>query len=362
MMRTIAIIAVAAALAGCGLDDKFKGASGGGDDMAVVGTDDIGESDVNDLSGIMPLDFSGQAPADLTQLPTDLSGPFTWTAASGLTGNFRAGFALARNNVWVVGDGNLVIHSPGDGTWSTPVDTGVTGGKYSVIWGDRATGDLWIAGYDASTSVIVHTKDGTHWNKETQSTTLGSAVLALWGSSASDVYASGNAANGLLVHTTGNGVWGTAIGLQPNPNPVHYFLGIGGSSSSNAFFVGGRDVYRWTGSGGYNLEYQNATTNIVNYAVYAVSATDIYMAASNGIYYSKGNGQWAAQTTAVTATSVWGSGPTDIYVAGGGPYHSIGDGNWTSINVQNMYPNAVFGYDADDVYFVGNNAISHGHR
>jgi len=367
-MRTIAIVVTCAALVGCGLDDKFKGA---GDDMAIAESDDMAVADGddmvdvigNDLAGSLPPDFSGQAPADLSQLPADLSGPFTWTPATGLTGNFKAGFAVVRNNVFVVGEGNLVIHSTGDGKWSTPIDTGVTGGTWSAIWGDRSTGDLWIAGRDASTAVIVHSNDGVHFNKETQSATLGSSALAIWGSSATDVYASGNGANGLVVHTSGNGVWGTAIGLQPNPSPIHYFLGIGGSSSANVFFVGGPDVYRWTGSGGYNREFQNPTTNAINYSVFAVSPTDIYMGTDHGVYYSKGNGTWTLQTAATqTLTSIWGSGPTDVYGANGGCYHSAGDGNWNAITTGLMYPSAVFGYDKDDVYFVGNNAITHGHR
>jgi hypothetical protein len=332
-------------------------------DLAMASGDDMGTVEGNDLSGIPSPDL-WTPPADLSQLPADLSGPFTWTAATGITGNLRAGFALQRNNVYVVGDGNLVLHSSGDGTWSAPINTGISGGTWNAIWGDRATGDLWLCGSNGTPSaIIVHTKDGTTWNTETQSTSLGSACLAIWGSSSTDVYASGNGANGLLVHSTGTGVWGTAIGgLQPLPSPAHYWLGIGGSSSSNVVFVGGPDIYRYTGSGGINREFQNASTTVVNYSVAAVSTVDLYVGTDHGVYYSKGNGTWTGQMTTATLTRVWGSGPTDIYAANGGCNHSIGDGTWTAITTGVMYVNTVFGFDQDDVYFIGNNAITHGHR
>ena len=212
-------------------------------------------------------------------------------------------------------------------------------------------------------AVIVHTKDGTHFNTETQSTSLGSSCLTLWGSSATDLYASGNASNGLLVHSTGGGVWGTSIdGLQPIPSPFHYWLGMGASSSSNWLFVGGPDIYSYKGSGGYNREFQNAQTNQVFHSVFAVSPADIYVGTDVGIFYSTGNGSWTLQGSSMTGSRVWGSGPTDIYAAYGYASHSTGNGTWTAITTGISAPGGVFGYDQDDVYVFGNNAISHGHR
>lgn len=128
-------------------------------------------------------------------------------------------------------------------------------------------------------------------------------------------------------------------------------------------FVGGPDVYRFTGGVGVIArEYQHAITSTVFHSVFAVSPVDIYVATDRGLFYSKGDGTWTGQMTSLTESSVWGSGPTDIYAANGGCYHSDGSGTWTAITTGVMYPNAVFGFDANDVYFIGSNAVTHGHR
>jgi hypothetical protein len=323
-----------------------------------------------DLTDGPPADLG--VPADLAPIPSDLSPavmdlassdlatPLVWSAPMETGGGFLAGFALARDDVYVVGNGNVVVHSHGDDQW-LPVDTGVTGGKYFTVWGDRATGDLWIGGGGL---IIMHTTDGVHWAQETVTASPWSGAIALWGSSADDVYASGYGTP-VVVHRGNDGTW-TPVPFV-GPPPAYEIYGIGGSSATDVFFVGGTVVYRGSPAG-LTLDFYNPLGQTQHYNVLALSPTNLYMTSKFGIYHSKGDGQWDMepnQPTYADFLSIWASGPTDIYVTRVGAYHSTGDGTWTPFDVGiHGYgdPMAVFGYDADDLYLVSDDGIVHGHR
>lgn len=329
-------------------------------DMGASESADMTVAENGDMASAAPDDMAGERAADMTPMPSDLSGPFTWTKAN-VTGNFFGVWERSPSDVWVVGAGGLIMHSNGDGTWSAPI-TGIPAQDLHTIWGDPVTGDIWVGG---ASNTLLHTSDGVHWSQETLSQQLG-AVLSIWGTDHNNIWASGNGATGLLVHSTGNGVWGTAAGLQPNAGN-HYFLGIGGSGPTEIFAVGGNEIYKFNGTGWFK-DYTDSNTNTVFQSVTAVSATSIYATAGTGMFYSVGNGQWTNQTASTSWGSVWGSSASDIYATGGGAYpglaHSIGNGSWSQESLSGQcYGRAIFGTSKDDIYVVGsNNYILHGHR
>ncbi len=114
-----------------------------------------------------------------------------------------------------------------------------------------------------------------------------SSLLAVWASSATDVYIAGD--KGVILHGDGTG------SFTPQTNPV-------------------------------------ASTDRIN-GLWGSSKSDIYAVTSTGvIVHSIGDGTWQKQATSTTTVlkSVWGASATDVYVAGydGTMLHSTGDGVW----------------------------------
>ncbi|HZS41762.1 MAG TPA: hypothetical protein VFF06_33265 [Polyangia bacterium] len=328
----------------------------GGTDLTTLdlAASDLASEDLaaEDLAGV---DLAG---LDFSSPPSDLSGPFVWTPAT-VTGDFWGVWARP-GDVYAVGSAGLIIHSTGDGTWSTPRTSGTTN-RLRCVWGDPASGDIYVGG---ELNTLLHSTDGVTWTQEVLSTPL-DTINAIWGSSKSDLYAVGTHVGGEIVHSTGGGVWSTPQGTSPNPTA--FFDGVGGSSSSNLFAAGGRVIYRSTGNTNWAVDYTDAATNLNFFWVYAADATNIYVVGDHGIFYSTANGSWSNQLPGTLWESVWASSPTDIFAvgAGGTIKHSTGTaGSWADQNSGVIgLLRSVYGTSASDVYAVGaQNSIVHGHR
>jgi len=99
----------------------------------------------------------------------------------------RSVWAVAPDDVWVVGDAGTALHY--DGNQWTVEHTGVSAQLFAVT---AAGGDVWAGG---ASGVLLRRTNGT-WTP--QQTGTSRTIRTLWANSATDVWAGGEA--GLLMH------------------------------------------------------------------------------------------------------------------------------------------------------------------
>ena len=109
------------------------------------------------------------------------------------TTTLRAGWASAAgDDVYVVGDGGVILHSTDAGaTW--PAAASGTSAALRGVWGSSPS-DVYVVG--ASGTILHSTDGGATWVAESGNTSSG--LNGIWGSSASDVYAVGD--SGTILH------------------------------------------------------------------------------------------------------------------------------------------------------------------
>lgn len=165
--------------------------------------------------------------------------------------------------------------------------------------GDMAIAEMSIA-TDGSTTPDGSAVDGNvdlytppdllpAWSIETIPSSV-PLVDSIWGSSATDIYAVGEAGN--VIHTDGSGLW-TADGTT--------------------------------------------STNSLN-AVWGVSATEVYVAGNNGVWSGNGNGTWNQESISGVAVvyGLGGDGSGGVYAVGdnasdvGQIFHKPAGGSWTT--------------------------------
>ena len=252
-----------------------------------------------------------------------------WTTENILPASGNAIWGSGPTDVYLVGKMGIILHSTGDGKWTSQV-SGTTADLHA-IWGSGAS-DVYAAGTEGT---IVHsTGDGT-W---TQQRGGGGAIHVhyegIWGSGPADVYIAGGVAGSsqTLLHTTGDGKWEEQILLSDPGN----LSGVWGSSSQDIYAVG---TSAWSNDGG---------------------------GGSGGpvLLHSKGTGSWTGITTPTTHqggfSSVWLGGPGDVYVVGGptgeSSFRVSSDGKWTPVPADGY---TVWGLSSNDMYILSNKTLYH---
>lgn len=201
------------------------------------------------------------------------SGNGGWTAQTSYltTRVLRGVWGSSSSDVYVVGEGGMIFHGVGDGSWSEQ-NSGVFNVLYG-IWG-HGSADIYVVGRSGT---ILHSTGNGKWTAQASGTTA--HLFAVWGSGSNDVYAVGS--GGTILHSTGNGVW-TA---QTSGTTTYEFHGIWGSADNDVYVVGIKD-------------------NIM----------------LGTILHSGGNGTWTPENADPIKSlyGVWGSGSGDIYAVGAG--------------------------------------------
>lgn len=200
----------------------------------------------------------------------------------------------APDDVWVAGSSD-VFHWNGS-RWTTAVLPSPANPK--SVWA-LAQNDIWVVG-----DFAFHF-DGTRWTKH--STNAG-ALLAVWGDRANHVYAVGNKA---MAVWDGN-VWSPIV-----PNPPFRLWGVGGGSAG-AFAVGDYGSMTRLYGATWWSEYQS--TGSASSAVWAFSPTNVWVVGDavlrwNGATWSRVTGpanltsMWAAAPDNIWATAA----PSGLY-------------------------------------------------
>jgi hypothetical protein len=230
-----------------------------------------------------------------------------------------------------------------------PTDTACvapTNGTASCTSG--ACGFTCNAGYMPSgdSCVMGTVSSGLTWTQVASGTT--DDLSAVWGSGPNDVYAVGD---GIILHSTNGGTtWTPTVGTTD-------YSGVWGSSAANVYITGTSLIQSTNGGVSWNTNDGVGANNFVG--LWGASASDIYVLNSQTLYHTTNGGTtWAMPDfssgapgldlgipfpigSLVTASSVWGSGPNDVYISGDGLleqqaflFHSTDLGvTWSSINV-----------------------------
>jgi hypothetical protein len=289
----------------------------------------------------------------------DMSNGIAWTRTA-RTGVFRSVWMRSSDEIYVVGHGGLIIKFSG-GQWSAPLPSGTTE-NLETVWGDRATGDVWAGG--ANNTLIHSSNGGASWQQETFSYQPGS-VFCVWGTSKSDIYATGNSKLGLIIHSDGSGVWSTPQAIVTG-NASYYFKEIRGSSPTNlwAITANAAEVWKSTGDGNWSRDYVWPTppTNLFVH-IFVAGMNDIYVSSGRALLYSTGNGTWTQQLTEPTNV-VDGAGPTFIITANASSLlRSTGSaGSWMPILTLSDGFAASSVLNSTEMTLVGNGVILQGTR
>ena len=244
------------------------------------------------------------------------NGDDNWTSQSaGTSANLTGVWGSGPDNIFVSADSNAIRHSLGTGDWTSIVlDSGLT---FRGIWGFAAN-DIYVVGPGA-----VH-YNGTTW--DLQEITDSAPVLAIWGSSSTDIYVgTGVASSGRhIYHSEGDGSW-QAQGsmMQDSVNAVW------GSDANHVYAGEGRNVLFSSGDGQWSVQLTTPEEIALVMAGWSASATEVYACTQGGTFYrSNGQGLWSEaqiidpEQTLHTCSAMWGTGPDNIYLGTNrGIYH-----------------------------------------
>jgi hypothetical protein len=219
-----------------------------------------------------------------------------------------------------------------------------------AVWGSSAN-DVYAVGENG---VIFHSPGDGTWTQQTSGTTK--RLVAIWGSSATDVWVLASAdpgANAELLHSTGNGTW--SHHSQPGTSPA--VISLWGASASDLYVASG-NVYRNNGGTTWT-----PIPSVYAWYLYGFSATNVYFVSPSAIF--RWNGATAVEEAKSFANNfaslgcVFGSSASNIWVGGNKfVYHSSGIDDWT----QEAIPIWVFGLwgtGPNDMYAVGFSGAEH---
>lgn len=269
--------------------------------------------------------------------------------------------ACPANQLWgsgpndIYGAGNLgcIQHGSGDGKWQE--QTSDTGANLYGIWGSGPA-DIYAA---ADANVILHSTGDGVWKHENFQ--AGTTFEGVWGSGPNDVYAF----RAGYYHGTGNGMW------SAKPTPVSQsepIVAMWGSSATNVYAVGGTSlVYHSKGDGTPWASEEPGGTTFQD--ISGSGATDVYLVSFTQLFHSTGDGKWAEQKVpredGQLLASVYALSSSAVYVGGRGTlFRSGGDGRWFPQVIDPANPNltieGVWGTSPTNLYLATHFGVYHG--
>ena len=279
----------------------------------------------------------------------------SWSKAT-LPGSFAndllAVSGLSASSVWAVGKSGTVLYWNGS-TWSLQtIPSATTSKDFASVCAVDAT-HVWAVG----TSGTIIKFDGSVWSQQTS--TVGTDLTGVWGSSATNVYAVGAA--GVLLHSTDGTTWtslatpsggsnitgitgadathmwiiygstisfssnGTAWASQSVVPATQTFNGISAAPGVNFAVAVGikKSSAVFSAGAAWTNKPSSPVTPVANNAVYLVPTTTTGWAVGDGgliEHTTDGGTTWTVQTSGVTGnlTGVWASSTTTAWVVGRG--------------------------------------------
>jgi hypothetical protein len=244
---------------------------------------------------------------------TGISG---FTVITTLGGNaFRSIWGSGPNDIYVVGasgSGGSIYHNTGgpSGTWSPATTTD----QLSAVWGS-GPGDIFVAG---GTNLYHSPGGGAAFTPQPVPASFVASVL--WGSGPGDVYAAGDL-NGLAHYTTANG-WQTVTGLGSSR-----LIALGGSSASDIYVGGFHYLAHWDGNAWSSVSLPSTLSGNFIAGIWSSAPNDVYVVSANAGAIGHWDGkQWANQLLpsglpgGTFFSGVWGSAANDVYIVSNSTY------------------------------------------
>jgi hypothetical protein len=300
-------------------------------------------------------------PAEPTAQPALTAQPTSPASAQGIRG-FLSVWGSSSGDVFVTGyegeplAGNdsgragRILHYDGN-KWS-PMSAPETD-WLGNIWGSSAS-DVFASGYGGT---IMH-YDGRTWSLMESGTSR--TLLGLWGSSASEVFAVGD--SGTILHYDGS-KWsrmesGVDVGSQPT---YSWLIGVWGSSPNDVFAVGDRGIIVHYDGKTWSRMESHSFKDL--WGVWGSSGKDVFAVGEPGgpILHFDGN-DWSDMKSGTTyeLMGVWGTSSSDVFVVGENGTILHYDGNlWSPMNSGvTSYFESAWGSSASDIFVVGDeNAV-----
>jgi len=255
--------------------------------------------------------------------------------------------------------------------WDGATWTKVADGSFGGVWGASATGVFAVG----SGGLIVR-YDGRTATPMSSGTTAN--LVAVWGSSPRDVYAQScpqrywrdsRCSPKVLLHWDGT-EWAT-ISTEASGN------GIWGTSASDVYATGVTGWRHWDGA---SWSSQSSTDGLD--AVGGTSPADVHLAGcvrdysdcrvGGGVAWRRNGGAWERDTGNFWGGGVWASSPRDVYMVGGwildppgsgcraGVRHWDGEG-WSETQLsESSCTGAVWGTTPTEVFAAGSNGVYRG--
>ncbi|MBX3202552.1 MAG: hypothetical protein KF894_30780 [Labilithrix sp.] len=259
-----------------------------------------------------------------------------------LTNTFRVVTGSGAGDVWVAAATDLVFHSDGfqNGTaaWTrVPSVTPPERRAAPIYAGFSGAGGLMFGGQPfgletvARANLIVK-KPGAGpiaWEAAEGTAT----VNGLWAASADDVWLVGDnsiEAFGGLPWQRGFSAHGTRVGDELVWTPVEsqasvVLRAVWGSSASDVWAVGDKGTVRHVGAGGAEWNVVGAPTRENLRAIWGAAANDVWAVGELGTILHWDGATWKASVAAFPVNrrrphlyGVWGSGPKDVWIVGDG--------------------------------------------
>lgn len=318
---------------------------------SLAGVSGTGPNDIYAVGSVVILHFDGAS----------------WSPVKiiGATQTFLGVWAASDTAIFAVGDSGQLWKSDGGGAGFQLVGQVLGGVRCFGVWGSSNTNVL----ASCENGEVLH-YNGTAVNTITSdTTTTTSALNAIWGTSASSIYAVGDGPT-ILQSTDGGVTWSPqSTGFLGNLRSV--------SGTAANIFAGGEQgtILHSTGTTWSNS--LGELTDDFN-SVWGTGSTNAYAVGGGGVVAHYNGTAWTNTATldAGSLNTIWGSGAGDIYTAGLGDgadlkvivYHSSNGTTWTpdsvlvsaGTGIDNV--NAIWGASSSSVYAVGDaGLILHGH-
>jgi hypothetical protein len=275
------------------------------------------------------------------------------TPLGNVIGRFNGIFGTSGSHVRAVGQttgggaGIVAWHWDGS-TWSDR-SGGVIPMAFGGSWGSGPD-DVWAV---SDRLGIVHF-DGTQWTDESVGLSSGQGFFSIWGSAADDIWAVGGSST-QMYHYDGVS-WSNAApgGAITGPYGVH---DVWGSTSSDVWAVQplGR-VIRWNGTSWTQVTHGLTTDPL--YAVWGSGPNDVFIAGGSSaaviIHWDGADWSDVSPGGSGSVRELWGSGPDDVYAVGNGIGTIHWDGStWSSVSTPIASPVSIEGSAANDVWITG---------